>query len=397
VTSVLEGSVRKQGNRVRVTAQLIDVADGFHLWSETFERELTDIFAVQEEIARAIAGALRVELTGEDEAALADRGTESIDAYNSYLLGRYYWNKRTPDGLWSAVEAFEEAIELDPDYALAYAGLADAYSIMASYGNEAPREVFPRAKEAALAALARDDDLAAGHLSLAFIQTAWDWDWEVSENTFRRVLELDADNAFAYYWYCILLNAMGRSAEAEAMVLRARQLDPLAPEIGTGVSRHYVGVGDFDKAETVLQEVLDVHPGFPGAVNVLGFIRLRQGRYEEVLQLSERYEAVTRRHIANRVEAFWGLGRHDEALALISQARAEAGSIYWDPVRLAGLYAIAGDTEEVFNLLERGYEERSNLLALGFWARSQFDPVRSDPRFSELIRRVGLDPAVWVP
>jgi tetratricopeptide (TPR) repeat protein len=382
---------------VRVTAQLIDVADGFHLWSETFERELTDIFAVQDEIARAIAGALRIELTGEDEAALAERGTESIDAYNSYLLGRYYWNKRTPDGLWSAVEAFEEAIEHDPDYALAYAGLADAYSVMAPYGFEAARVLFPRAKAAALEAMARDEDLAAAHRSQAAIQYAYDWDWEAAERSFRRALELDPDNAFAHYWYSVLLDGLGRTAEAEAMVLRARQLDPLAQQIGTGAGNHYLGARDFEVAVRVYEEVLEIDSDFLGARVALGSVLLAQGRYEEALQGTQHYEGLHWGYVLNRVQAFWGLQRRDEALALVAQARAEVDSVYWDPTLLAVLYATVGDTAEFFGLLEQAYEERSPGMVLGSWWLRMLDPYRSDPRFRELMRRVGVKPTQRAP
>lgn len=172
VSAVLEESVREQEDRVRVTTQLINAADGFHMWSRTFERELNDIFAVQDEIARAVAAALRIELTGEEDTALAERGTENIETYNAYLLGRYYWNRRTREGLESAVEAFEQAIALDPDYAAAYAGLADAYNIMGVWMYRAPRDVFTKAKAAALEALARDPDLPAGHRAMGALADA---------------------------------------------------------------------------------------------------------------------------------------------------------------------------------------------------------------------------------
>lgn len=387
VSSVLEGSVRKQENRVRVTVQLINVADGFHLWSRTFERELTDIFAVQDEIARAIARALRIELTGAEAAALAKRGTENIDAYNAYLLGRYYWNRRTREGLSSAKAAFEEAIERDPDYALAYAGLADAYSIMAGYTYEPPQSVMPRARAAALAALERDDDLAAGHLSLAFVQQTYDWDWEAAERSYRRALELDPNNAFAHYWHSILLNVMGRHAEAEVEILRGRELDPLAPQIGNGIGQHYMGLGEFARAAEILEEVLEVDPDFPGALANLGSTRVAQGRYEEALRATERYAGLRWGHVRVRVEALWGLGRHGEALALIAEARAEADTLYWDPVMLAGLYATVGDTAEVAKLLERAYAEKSATLALGLWYRWVF---RHHPTYNQLMRRMGL-------
>src|SRR6185503_3272472 len=228
VKTVLEGSVRKSANRLRITAQLINVADGYHLWSERYDREMKDIFDVQDEITLAIVDALKVKLLGDEKQAVLKRHTDDNEAYQLYLKGRYYWNKRTAEGFEKALECFEEAIARDSNYALAYAGLADTHNTRGSYSIVPPKEAFPLAKAAADKALELDDRLAEAHNSRAFLLYMFDWNWSTANEEFQRALELNPDYATAHHWYGWYLIATGRLDEAQREMKRAQRLDSLS-------------------------------------------------------------------------------------------------------------------------------------------------------------------------
>jgi serine/threonine-protein kinase len=391
VSTVLEGSVRKQGDRVRVTAQLINVEDGFHLWSNTFERQLDDIFAVQDEISRSIAGALQIELTGEDVATISRRGTVDIEAYNRYLRGRYYWNQRTAEGLEQAIEEFRASIAIDPIYALAYSGLADAYSIQSGWAYKPAAEVMPQAKAAALRALELDENLAAGHLSLAFVLSNYDWDWQNAEAHYLEALRLDPNNGFARYWYSMMLDELGRNDEAERQVLQARQLDPLAPQIGAGVGTHFIGKGDYERAIDELLKLKELTPDFVGGQFHLARAYLFAGEYERALAEIARYEdRLPGRAELFKAQALWLLGRRDEAQRSAAAALAYADTAYLDPALIAQMYAGLGRMDEAFNFLDEAIEARSTSL-FHIPSEPYIDWLGDDPRYSAQLRRMGLE------
>ncbi|MFQ5652753.1 MAG: protein kinase, partial [bacterium] len=388
VATVLEGSVRKSKDKLRVTAQLVNVADGFHLWSQTYERKMTDIFAIQDDLSRSIVRALQVKLIGDQMPTPGKRQTSNIEAYNLYLKGRYFWNRRTEEGLKKSIDFFQQAIDLDPEYALAYTGLADAYSILAGYFFASPKDVLPHAKEAAQRALELDENLAAAHLSLAWILLL-DWDWHQAESEFVDALKLDPNNAFAHYWYSIYLDAVGRTEEAETEVLLARELQPLVLQISTGVGVHYITTRQYDRAIEELLRTLEVDPGFAGARYHLSRAYIAKGMFREALAEIDKYETSIPIGPLNRAVVFWGLGRREEAMGLLAKARVAVDSSYVDPVHFAKFYALIGDTDEAFKWLERGYQERSVPITAHL-DDQLLDPLRSDPRFHELVRKMGL-------
>jgi TolB-like protein/class 3 adenylate cyclase/Tfp pilus assembly protein PilF len=267
VDAVLEGSVRKSGNTVRVTAQLINVATDAPLWSQTYEREVEDVFAIQDEITRAIVNTLRIQfIEGEEPAELVVAATENSEAYNLYLLGRFYWNKRTEDGFTKAVDYFQQALELDPNYAEAHAGLADSYSLLADYGFWEPDVAYPQAREAAMTALALDDSLADAHASLGLIHMIYEKAHGSAETEFQKALELNPSYASAHQWYSILLEEMGRDKEAQAQAELALNLDPLSPVINYNVGNRYQDAGQYQEALKQFEQALEVEPNYDSAL-----------------------------------------------------------------------------------------------------------------------------------
>jgi TolB-like protein len=268
VGSVMEGSVRKAGNRIRITTQLINVADGYHLWSEKYDRNVgelccpEDIFAIQDEISLAIVEKLKVKLLGEEKVALVKRYTDDLEAYNLYLKGRYFWYKRTREAILKGLEYFHQAIEKDPTYALAYAGIADCYNMLGFFDYLSPKEAFPKAKAAAAKALEIDGTLAEAHSSLAEVKTYYDHDWLGAEREFQRAIELNPSYSTAYQWYGEYLALMGRHDESIIMGKRALEVDPLSPIVSTNLAGFYWLARQYDEAIERYQKVLEMEPDF---------------------------------------------------------------------------------------------------------------------------------------
>ena len=287
VEAVLEGSVRRSEQRLRITAQLVSAEDGFHLWSETYDRQLADIFAVQEEIARAIVEALRVQLPGGGSEPLVKEKTADLEAYNLYLRGRYVWNQRTKEGMEQAAEYFQQAVERDSTYAKAYSGLADAYTLLESYGYMPTAEALPRARAAAEAALRLDETLAEAHTSLA--QTLMtDGDWEAAEREFLRAVELNPSYATAHHWYSILLASLGQTEEALREIRLAHELDPLSPIISYALATHLAIAGDDDAAIAQLEKTIELAPDFENSYGGLSAALFQMGQTNEALQVIQR-------------------------------------------------------------------------------------------------------------
>jgi len=267
--SIVEGSVRKAGNRLRITAQLINVADGYHLWSERYNRELEDVFAIQEEISNAIVNALRIELTGEDDKPVEKRYTNNLEAYDLYLKGRYFWNTRQSGGMEKAKQHFEKAVEIDPTYALAYAGLADYYNIMGWYEYTPPMECFPKAKQAALKAIEIDDNLAEAHSALAFAKWTFDWDLRSAERGFKHALELNPNFSTAHMWYSNFLVMTGRTEEGFVEIEKALTIDPLSLNIKACSGGMFYLAGQYDRAVNQCKNTLEMNPNFELARQIL--------------------------------------------------------------------------------------------------------------------------------
>ena len=310
---VLDGSVRRAENRVRIAIQLIDVDEDTHVWSDTYERELTDVFEIQEEIARSIAEQLQVRIASNETARLSGRQTENPDAYEHYLRGRFHWSKRTEEGFQQAIEHFRQALEIDPDYAQAHAGLADAYSLMANYGYLLPDEAFPKAESAARQAIEINPELAAAHTSLAFVLNNYEpeRDSDEAERRYRMALELNPNYATAHHWYSNLLEETGRSEQAFQQAKRAVQLDPLSPIILSNLAAHYATRDDVQRARELYRQALEIDPEFTTARLNLASLDAQQQDYDsaqdEVQSLVEKRpeDTQTRLNYASVLMSNW--------------------------------------------------------------------------------------------
>jgi len=313
--SIVEGSVRKAGNRLRITAQLINVADGYHLWSERYNRELEDVFAIQEEISNAIVNALRIELTGEDDKPVEKRYTNNLEAYDLYLKGRYFWNTRQSGGMEKAKQHFEKAVEIDPTYALAYAGLADYYNIMGWYEYTPPMECFPKAKQAALKAIEIDDNLAEAHSALAFAKWTFDWDLRSAERGFKHALELNPNFSTAHMWYSNFLVMTGRTEEGFVEIEKALTIDPLSLNIKACSGGMFYLAGQYDRAVNQCKNTLEMNPNFELARQILTLTYEQQSKYNDAIDEGVKIcqDFKSPQHIATLGYAYARTSNYDEA------------------------------------------------------------------------------------
>jgi TolB-like protein/DNA-binding winged helix-turn-helix (wHTH) protein/Flp pilus assembly protein TadD len=388
VDAVVEGTVMRSGDRVRVTAQLIHAATDRHLWARTYERELRDVLALQAELAGAIAQAVQVKLRPEEERRLAARGTVDPEAYDAYLKGRFFWNKRSPQGLSKAVEYFQQAIERDPAYAPAHSGLSDAYRMSGLQGLP-PREVMPKAEAAARKALALDDTLAEAHASLAGVLYRYHWDWEGAEREFQRSLELDPNYAEGHRAYAIYLLTVRRHDEAVAEARRARELSPLSSVINVELAAALVRVGRYDEAIQQVHKTLEIDPKFSRAYVTLAGAYEGQGDRSRAVAALEKSVPPSRRGANPSFGYAYGLtGRRREALEVLARLEKLSHERYVNPQDFAVVYLGLGDKDQALAWLEKAYQERSFEM-LGF-SGPVFDRLSDDPRFQDLRRRMGL-------
>jgi TolB-like protein/Flp pilus assembly protein TadD len=391
VDSVLDGKIQKVDDRLRVTVQLLSVRDGAPLWAETFDEQLTSVFAVEDSISAQVTQALILTLSGEEKRQLAKHSTESGEAYQLYLKGRYFWNKRSSEGLEKAIAHFEQAIERDPNYALAYAGLADAYSVIAN----APlpqREALPKAREAALKALEIDDTLAEAHTSLAFVKFSYDWDWAGAEREFKRAHELNPNYATAHHWYAYYLIAMGRPDEALAEIRHAQALDPLSLIINTDVGDILAYARRYDEAVEQFRKTLDLDPNFTQAHFNLGLTLERMGQYEDAIAEFQKAIELSERNadmVAALGHVYAIVGRRAEAVAILDELNQRSKREYVLPYDRALIHLGLGQNGPALAWLQKDIDERV-VWADRWTADARLDPVRSDPRFAELLRRVRL-------
>jgi TolB-like protein len=392
VTTILEGSVRKSGNRLRITAQLINVADGYHIWSERYDRELQDIFEVQDEISKTIANRLKVTLRAEKQEPLVKAGTTNLEAYQLYLKGRFHMNKRTPDGYVEAVEYFQQAVDKDPVYAMAYTGLAEAYTQMAFMNVFPPKEMMPKAKAAAVKALELDNSLADPHVALGYASFGYDWDWVAAEKHFERAYALSPRGLIYHIYVPLYLGSLGRFEEALALANRAVELDPASPSASHLLAVQYFMARKFDQAIQECRRTLDMAPDLFLLYAVLAQAYAGKGMYREAMAELDKAPAMCRNipSVAGIRGYVYGLlGERSEALQIIEQFKAISKQRYMPGFYIALVYAGLGDNDQAFAWLEKSVEER--FVRLAYLAREPlWDPIRSDPRFAGIVRRVGI-------
>jgi serine/threonine protein kinase/TolB-like protein/Tfp pilus assembly protein PilF len=392
VDAVLDGSIQRSGERVRVTVRLVRVDDGSQLWGETFNEKFTDIFAVHDRVSEKVAGALALKLSSGERELLTKRYTENTEAYQLYLKGRYYWNKRTGDAVKKGIEYFNQAIQKDPTYALAYAGLADSYSILGSNGVIPMKESHPKARAAALKALEIDDNLAEAHTSLAAIIADFYWNWQESEIHFRRALELNPNYPTAHHWYCQYLVRMGRFDEAIQQARRAQELDPLSLVMNSNLGQTFYEARQYDQAIDQLQKTLEMDANFVPAYLHLGLVYLQKRMYDEAIasfQKGNQLAPYTTDMSALLGHAYAMTGKRDEALKILGEMNELSNRQYVSPYGIALIYVGLGEKDQTFKWLEKAYDDRIWLMGM-LKVEPTFDPIRSDPRFEDLLRRVGL-------
>jgi serine/threonine protein kinase/tetratricopeptide (TPR) repeat protein len=395
VRAVFKGRVMQRGDDLEISAELVDARDNSHIWGQQYSRKSSDIFALQGELAKEMTSMLRMRLTGEDDKRMAKSYTANPEAYQDYLKGRYWWNKRTEDGLKKGVEYFQQAIEKDPTYALAYSGLADSYSQLADYGFVAPKEAFPRAKGAALKALELDETLPEAHASLAYIKTDYDWDWSGAEKEFQRAIGLNPAYATAHQWYGFGLWKTGRLEEAIAEYKRALELDPLSLIINRNLGLTLYFARQYDQAIEQLQKTLEMDPNFVLSHGYLGLAYVQKSTYKEGIAECEKESVIfpgSPNALSGLEYAYAVAGRRSEAQKVLEQLNEIAKHKYVSAVYMAKIYAALGEKDEAFASLKKSYDDRSLELGPGIKVDPVFDPLRSDPRFTDLLRRMNLQP-----
>jgi serine/threonine-protein kinase len=384
VRAVLTGRIVPRGDDLFISIELVDAQDNSRIWGEQFTRKFADILLVQEEISRDVSEKLRLKLTGEDK--------KRLEAYQLYLKGRYYWNKRTTEALKKAIEHFEQAVQKEPNYAPAYAGLADCYNMLVIYSALSPKEGFSKAKTAAMRALEIDDTLAEAHTSLAFVKFRLDWDWLEAEREFSRAIDLNPNYAPAHQWYSNFLVAMGRRDEAIAEARRTQQLDPFSLIGNSQVAWILYFARRYDEAIDQCHKTLQLDPSFFAAQRYLGLVFEQKKMYDAAVAHFERAvtlsggPALMRAHLGH---AYALAGRRDQARKILDELIEHSQRQYVSSYLIALIHAALGEKDRAFEWLEKAYEERAEFLVY-LKVDPRLDRLRSDPRLASLLRRVGL-------
>jgi TolB-like protein/DNA-binding winged helix-turn-helix (wHTH) protein/lipoprotein NlpI len=397
VQYVIEGSVRRDAKRVRITAQLIEVKDQTHLWARQYDRDLGNLLELQEEIAREVTNEIEFSLSGRRpiepaQAAAPVRGANSYETYDLYLKGRYFWNKRTADGFRQAADYFQQAIDKDPNFARAHAGLADTFALMSTWYIGPQNELMPKARARALRALELDERLADAHASLAVVKENYDYDWPGAEKEFRRALELDPQYAVAHQWYAEFLSWQGRFPEAFAESEQARQLDPISLIGATDRASILYESRQYESALKQWRSVLDLDPTYDHAEHMMIPAYLQLGRYDDAAKVIDRWEAV------GEGPWLWGwkaavcarAGHPDEARQALAKLEQGSGSTANREATLLIAYSGTGQKERALELLQQMYAEHSNAV-VQIKVDPMFDPLRGDPRFKDLLLRLRLE------
>ncbi|MCA1620293.1 MAG: tetratricopeptide repeat protein [Acidobacteria bacterium] len=394
VDAVLSGRVVQRGDSLTIQTDLVNVSDGSQMWGERYNRTLTDLLEVQKEIARDVLNKLRARLSPAEEQSLSKGSTQNAEAYRLYLTGRYLLNNGTPEGLQRSISYFRQAVDLDPSFALGYAGMADAYTLLGTTAPATmpPRKAMPEARSSAQRALEIDSGLSEAHTSLAWVNYRFDWDWRGAEGEFKRALELNPNNAQAHQWYSDYLLAMGRFDESMAEIKRARELDPLSLFINWSVGRALYFERRYDEALAETLKTLEMNPNFARTYVYLTEIYLLKGREDEALTAYLKLAALTGVS-PERVSAL--KGTYDSAgwkavwRKELEWALEDSNRRHVPPLNIAVLYSRVGDKDRTLEWLGKSAEERAGTLVY-LKVDQRWDFVRSDPRFADLMRRVGL-------
>ena len=391
VEAILTGRVTQRGENLSISVELIHASDKTQMWGEHYDRKMSDVLAIQREITSEIVEKLKLKVSGEDQRA-AKHYTESNEAYQLYLLGRFYWNKRTAEALQKSIEYFNQAINKDPHFALAYAGLADSYVVPAN--RLSPREAMPKAKAAAIRALELDETLAEAHVSLGRVLAAYDWDWDGAEKEYKRAIELNPRYGTAHQWYGGYLAVMGRSDEALAERKLAQELEPLSLTINFELGLAFYHARSYDQAIEQLQKTLELDQHFPAALNYLPAAYEQKGLYSQAIAEFKKSIPLIAASESTLSKAGLGhvygvTGRKSEARAVLTELKQTSEKEYLPATSIALVYAGLGEKEQAFVWLEKAYEQRAFHLQ---WIKLEprWDSLRSDRRFADLVRRIGL-------
>ncbi|PYX79301.1 MAG: hypothetical protein DMG66_04225 [Acidobacteria bacterium] len=391
VRAVLTGRVLQRGDSLIVQAELVDAKQNSQLWGEQYNRKPSDLLSVQTEIAQEIMDKLRLQLSGEQRRQVTRNYTANSEAYHLYLQGRYYWNKRTPDGLKKGIDFFNQSLEKDPGYALAYTGLADSYDVLSFYSVMPPAEAYPKAKDAAKKALEIDPNLAEAHTSLAYVHWNYDWDWDAAERENRKALELNPNYASGHHWYALSLVILARHEEAQREIQRALELDSLSLIINTKVGALDYYARQYDPAIAQLRKTIEMEPNFSLAHLYLGLALQQKGEVAQAISELEKGLKMTQSpwFVAALAEAQALRGNKTVALAGLHELDVMSKDHFVSPYFYALIYSGLGDRDNAFKYLNRSLEERSDWLVY-LKVDPALDPLRTDPRFAELERKVGL-------
>jgi serine/threonine protein kinase/tetratricopeptide (TPR) repeat protein len=394
VRAVLTGRVTERDGSLNIQAELMNVDDGAQLWGGQYSQRFSEILALQREIVRAVSGKLHLNPTVEHQERLAKRSTENTEAYQLYLKGRYYWNRRTEQTLKRAVEYFQEAIDKDPGYALAYAGLADCYAVYNSYQVELPRKSGPKAEAAATKALEIDNTLAEAHASLGMTRMSYEWDWAGAEREFQRAIELDPNYATAQHWYAICLATTGRSEQALASLKRAQELDPLSLIISADVGLELYFARRYDEAIDQVRKVLEMDPNFAAGHRPLGMAYEQKAMYTEAIAEFQKALDASRGNpfaLGSLGHAYAVSGNREKARQALSDVLELSKHRYVPPFDIAVIYTGLGDEKRALEWLGKALDDRS-LEMIFLKVDPRFDRLHADPRFANLLRRMGLAP-----
>jgi serine/threonine-protein kinase len=392
VRAVLMGRVRQVGNSLNIQVDLVDTRTGAQLWGEEFDRKVSDLLAVKQDIAREVTDKLRLSLTGEQQKMIS-RDASNTEAYQLYLKGRYYWNKRTAEGINEAIKQFQQAVDKDPLYALAYVGLADCYLILEQYAGAPASELYPKAKAYVQRALQLDSSLAEAHASLGLINDSL-WLWDEAETEYKRAIELNPNYPTAHQWYSIHFEYLGRFEDQMVEIKRAQQLDPLSLIVSTDLAELYLNLGDLNSALEQCRKTIELDPNYPSGHADLGSVYLRQGReaeafteFQKAVELSGRSSDM----LTSLGAGYAIAGEHAKALAVVKELEEKYAKHEAIGQNLARVYANLGDKDQAFAWLEKDFQARSGVLGR-IRALPELEPLRSDPRFADLRRRTGLEP-----
>lgn len=390
VGAVLEGSVRKAGDRLRITAQLIDVRSGFHIWSQSYDRTMSDLFTIQDDMALSITNGMKVKLLGEESARIVKRPSDNLETYNLYLRGLALRRRLNPEDLRKSIGFFNRAIEIDPEFAPAYAGMAYAKCVAAYYSPDAPRDLIPEARQAATKALQLDDNLAEAHEAQALVHISFDWDWRAAEKECRKILELNPGYAWGYFQLSNVLNVQSRLEEALSAVRRAHALDPLNAAFNRNLGDMYLRMGQLDEAAGCLRRTIEMEPDFVYSHTLLGYVYLQESAYEDALREigSDRSLSPSLIEINTGI-VYARMGRFDEARRVLSNSLDRKKKEHVSPYHLALLYFALDDHEKGFKWLREALAVRDPWLT---YIKGDFllEHVRKDPRFRKILEKMNL-------